>query len=134
MDNNHVKGINSELKAMSYYNKLGYEIYTPLAAQSRADFVYDNGESLVKVQVKTATWSKSGEYSYLQCRLKSRNLYSTMYRDGDFDEIVFVDEDRLWVAPWKDIQGKTSICLDCDSPNYSPSTKDYDPNAWLVQT
>jgi|SRR5690554_438574 len=132
MEQNHINGIRSELKAMEYFNSLGYQIYTPINAQSRADFVYDNGEKLVKVQVKTATWSISGNYSYLQCRLKSRNDYSKMYKDGDFDEIVFVDNDRLWVASWEEVKNKTSICLDCNRPDYKPNSKTYNPEDWLV--
>lgn len=133
MEINHTQGVRSELKAMDYYNNLGYQIYTPLSAQSRADFVYDSGNSVVKVQVKTATWSVSGNISYLQCRLKSRNDYSKMYKDGDFDEIVFVDGDRLWIAPWEDVKDKTSVCLDSNRLDYKPNTKDYDPNNWLVR-
>lgn len=134
MDVNHVNGIRSELKVQQYYNELGYDIFLPLCGASRADLIYDDGENIVKVQVKTATWSKAGDVNYLQCRLKNRNLYSNMYRDGDFDKIVFVDGDRLWIAPWEEVKGKTSICLDSNREGYSPNSKDYAPSKWLVNT
>lgn len=52
--------------------------------------------------------------------------------DGDFDIIVFVDEDRFWQADWKEVKGLTSVCLASDKGDYKPRDKDYDPNIWRL--
>ena len=132
MNIQHKSGLTSELKAASYFASEGYEIYWPMCTQSRCDFVVFKNEYFSKVQIKTATWSKTGEHLYLQCRLTNRNGYSTSYIEGDFDWIVFVDGDRMWVAGWDDVDGLTSVCLDCTNPDYKPNKKTYDPNSWLV--
>lgn len=75
-DSNHITGLSNELKVANYYASLGYDIYWPLGTQSRCDFIVDKYDHLPKkIQVKTASWSKSGDAKYLQCRLISRNKY-----------------------------------------------------------
>lgn len=114
----------------------GYELFWPATTQSRCDFVVNHpGERnfFRKVQVKKATWSISGTYQYLQCRLENRNRYSTKYEKGDFDEIAFTDGDkRIWIANFEDVDGLVSVCLDGTRPGYTSKSEKYDPAKWLV--
>lgn len=132
MDNNHLTGSIHELKAATYAASLGYSVYWPLLTQSKCDFIIEIDNRFSKVQVKTATNSKAGGYNYLQCRLRSRNKYGKEYKEGDFDIIVFIYEDQMWVANWEQVKGLVSVCLGSDNPNYKPREKEYDPNTWKV--
>lgn len=83
-------------------------------SQSRADFaICKRGGPVLKVQVKKATWSKSGKGSYLQTRLVSRNLPRRFYKPGDFDVLAVVDGDgRMWLYSFDEVKDKTSLSLD----------------------
>jgi len=132
LNKNHSTGVKNELKAASYFAGKGFEVYWPMHTQSRCDFIIYKNEYFNKVQVKTATWSKTGEHLYLQCRLKNRNKYGTVYLEGDFDWIVFIDGERMWATGWEEVEGLSSVCLDSTNPNYNPRDKDYNPADWLV--
>ena len=123
-----------EMVAATYFSSLGNDIYWPLPGHTKADFIRDTGDTLLKVQVKKATWSTNGYYKYLQARLTSRNKNpNPKYKKGDFDEVVFVDDElRIWVAPFLDIEGLTSVCLDGTKSNYKNTSKLYDPDKWRV--
>lgn len=126
-------GLISELKAMQYMIRLGYVVFVPLCTSPKCDFLAMSGEDILKVQVKTATWSTTGPHKYLQCRLSNRNKNpNPIYKKGDFDICIFVDNSRLWYVPFDEIEGMTSVCLDSNNPDYKPS-KGYDPNAWLTE-
>ena len=130
----HQSGLISELTAMQYMISEGYTVFIPVCTSPKCDFIAMNEQEVLKVQVKTATWSKSSKYSYLQCRLSSRNKKpNPIYQEGDFDICLFVDNRRIWKVPFENIEGMTSICLDSDNKNYKPY-KDYNPNDWLVGT
>lgn len=130
--NNHRTGAITELRAAIYFVSKGCEIYWPQLTQSKADFVIDSPEGLKKVQVKRATWSTTGPYKYLQCRLVSRNKYQRGYKDGDFDIIVFMDDDDMWVTSFESVKGMTSVCLSSTNPTYTPQT-DYCAEDWRVK-
>ena len=133
MDINFNTGLRSELKAAEYYVSEGYALYWPMVTQSRCDFVVEKEGLFKKIQVKTGTWSKAGAYKYLQVRLKTRNRLSTSYTEGDFDEIVFVSDDSLWVAPWRDISDLVSVCLLGTKPGYKPRSSKYDSATWRIK-
>lgn len=133
MEARHTTGVANEFRAASYFSKNGYDIYWPLGAQSRCDFVTERGGVFKKIQIKTATWSKTGDRKYLQCRLKSRNKLGKMYKDGDFDIIVFIDGNRFWITSWDVVKGLVSVCLDCDKEDYNPRMiKIYNPKDWYL--
>lgn len=137
MDHSHLKGLANELLAANHFAEQGYQIYFPLATQSKCDFIIERDSKLQKVQVKTAAWNKPprSPHKYLQCRLVSRNQqgYKGFYKEGDFDVIVFVSpEKRMWTCYYEDIAGLTSVCLDSDNPYYKVRTDKYNPSSWKV--
>ena len=106
-------------------------VYTPLLGQSKADMVVDIDGVLTKVQVKKATWCKTGNWEQLQVRIQSTR--SRGYSDGDFDLLVVTDGAGLfWHVPYEETVGRISLHLATSNPNPKTSSKDYDPAEWLT--
>ena len=97
----HRQGKIMELKAVQIYFEKGYEIFFPITVPGKADFVAVKRGEALKVQVKKATWSRSGNNSYLQCRLVDKyKRDAPMYVDGDWDELIVLSDDGgVWIAP-----------------------------------
>jgi len=132
MDLRHKNGAVAELYVATKLADKGYGIYYPLLTQSRCDLVVEIDKVLLKVQVKKASWSTTGPYKYLQCRVIGKNLQTnTPYKEGDVDYFAFTDINRIWFAPFSEIKGMTSVCLDSTNVNYKPITK-YNPKGWLI--
>ena len=128
----HKTGVSTELYVAHLLAEKGYGVYFPFLTQSRHDLVVSFDNLFFKVQVKTATWSKTGPYQYLQCRLVSRNKYRRAYTEDDVDIFVFVDDTkRVWMCSFDDLKGLTSVCLDSTNPKYRPKKK-YDSNKWRI--
>ncbi len=134
MNEKFTTGLASELKAASYYATLGYEIFWPMHTQSRSDFLILKDNEYQKIQVKTATWSQTGPYKYLQARVSTRNKYSKpLYHKGDFDIIFFVEPNgRMWSMPFEIIEGMTSVCLASTNTKPRANTKTYNPDDYEI--
>ncbi len=132
--NRFQSGAAAELFVAAAYAKQGYNILWPMITQSRYDFVAEDKEGrFIKVQVKKASWSKTGNYKYLQARISGKNkLTNTPYKAGDVDEFAFTDLTNIWAAHFKEVGHLTSVCLTSTNPNYRPQTK-YDANNWLLK-
>jgi len=114
----HYTGALSELKAQQFYLSEGCQVYVPVVQQGWVDFVVDK-DGLKKVQVKTATWVKSGKYSYLQCRTRLTHKYKDTQPKDRYDILLIIFEDRVWEIPAEEI----------DSSNLSLDTTNYNSNA-----
>lgn len=129
----HQAGSVAELKAATWFVEQGYDVFFPITINPKADFVAVKDETL-KVQVKKATWSRTGDYEYLQVRLigKKAGDSQRVYKLQDFDVMVVVSEDKMWYIPVADVIGKTSLFL--DSTNLTPrkSSRNYNPDDWLI--
>lgn len=95
----HYKGAVNELKAMNYYLGKGCQVYTPICQQGVVDFIVDSGTDLAKVQVKTATWVKSGNHKYLQCRTRLTNKYQSRKPYELYDILFIIYENKYWEIP-----------------------------------
>lgn len=127
-----MSGSAAELYVAARLVDQGYTVLWPLMTQSRYDIVIEKDGVFQSVQIKKATASKTGGFTYLQARLSSRNKNSRpKYKEGEFDLFAFTDMDRIWIAPFKDLQGYTSVCLGSTNPNYKPQTK-YEAKKWLM--
>jgi len=77
--------------AMAYYSKLGWTISIPITDTQDYDLVVDNGEKLLKIQVKTTKWIDNGKY---QVGLRTTSGNKTVTKRKDFSEnhcdILFV--------------------------------------------
>lgn len=93
----------------AYYIGLGRQVFWPLVRNGPVGLVVEAPEGLHRVQVKTATWSKSGRFSYLQARIRSSNREITA-QSGAYDLVAVVYEHELWIIPAAAIH-PTNICL-----------------------
>jgi hypothetical protein len=128
-----VSGVSSELYTAHRLTLQGYEIFFPLMTQSKADFIALKEGALCKVQVKKATWSKTGPYEYLQARIhgKSKRDPKKWYTKDDVDFFAITDNERVWFIPYEEIGHQTSVCLGSTNPKYKQQTK-YDAKDWLL--
>lgn len=120
----HYLGARSELQAAAYYLSLNFNVYMPVMQHGPIDFVVDAETKLFKVQVKTATWVKSGTNWYLQCRTRLVNKYGNAAPHELYDILFVVYEDRMWEIPASLITS-TNLCLDGSNPQYA--TRTWDP-------
>lgn len=127
------QGFVTELEIAKYFAEQQYEIYWPLLTQSKADLIIVKGKEKKLVQCKKATWSQTGAYKYLQCRVSSRNKTpNPKYELEDFDIMAVSDGDgKLWIVPVEEVVDKTSLCFLSTNPDYKPETK-YDANSWRI--
>lgn len=56
----HKSGTVAELKAATYFAEQGYDVFFPITLNPKADLIVSRGDTTLKVQVKKATWSKTG--------------------------------------------------------------------------
>ena len=127
-----MSGSAAELYVAAKLAQQGYTILWPLMTQSRYDIVIEKNGQFQTVQVKKATASKTGEFTYLQARLSSRNKNSRpKYETGEFDLFAFTDMNDVWIAPFEHLKYNTSVCLSSTNPKYKPQTK-YEAKKWLI--
>lgn len=132
----HQTGTLCELKAAAYYVERGYDVFFPITINPKCDFVASKAKKILKVQVKKASWSKSGKFKYLQVRLigKKEGDFQKIYKLEDFDVLIVIDGPNLWEIPVEDVIGRTSLCLASNNPNPRKNTgKSYDPSKWLKE-
>lgn len=121
----HKTGALNELKAQLYFMKSDYDVFIPTHNKTRADFIAVKGNEVLRIQVKTAQYNDV----YIQSRL---SIGDKRYTKEDCDVVVFVLEDRMWVATIEEVQGMTSVCLGKRDDNSYKSIKNYDPTKWEV--
>lgn len=133
---NHFIGARNELIVAEYFMSKEWEVFFPILTQSRADLVICKGGSCKRVQVKTITHVRVGQWIYKQCRLSTSNKrQDKLYSTGDFDWLVFVDnhENTLYCAPYGDVEGLTSVCFGNDNPDPKQTKKSYDVSKWKIE-
>ena len=119
----HKTGAINELRAQLMYASMDYDVFTPIHSKTRADFIAVKGNKTLRVQVKTAQYNGP----YIQSRL---DIGGKRYTQEDCDVIVFILDDRVWIAPIAEVANMTSVCLGkMDDPDYIPR-KEYDPAKW----
>ena len=127
MDIRHQSGQEAELFVAFALAKRGRVISKPFLTQCKYDLVVEFDGEFSSIQVKRATWSRSGPHKYLQARLER----GRKRLDTDVDAFAFTDCERVWVVPAEKLGGLTSVCLDCSNPDYRPYRK-YEPKEWLI--
>ncbi len=132
MNLQHKSGAMAEMFVATEIMKRDWNVLFPFATQSRYDFIMEADGVCYKVQVKKASWSKTGPYKYLQARISGKNgMAYTPYTPHDVDYFAFTDMNRVWLFPYDEIGHQTSVCLDSTNPNYKPQTS-YVAADWLM--
>lgn len=114
---NKEKGNSGLVAAIAYYGFKGYTISLPLNDTQDYDLIVDNGEKLLKVQVK-ATGQRS-EYGYTIVNVASSGgtsgkVYKTV-KDTDVDILFVVTEKQeLYEIPIEEVTTRKSLYLGPD--------------------
>ncbi len=95
----HFKGSANELKAALWYLNNSWNVFFPVVPQGPVDFIADVDGCLERVQVKTATWNRSGKYEYLQCRTRLTNKYKNASPSDLYDTLFIVHDNEAWNIP-----------------------------------
>lgn len=112
----HYIGAANEHLAATYFLAQKHQVYWPAMQQGAVDFVVFINGVFKRVQVKTATWNKSGPYKYLQCRTRLTKTHQGFKPSELYDLLVIVAPDgRIWVIP-AEIVDSSNVCLDGDGP------------------
>lgn len=129
LDLKHQNGQQAELLVAARFAQHGFIVSKPWLTQCAYDLVVDGGGTLRTVQVKRATWSKSGPHSYLQARLDR----GKKRLDSKVDLFAFTDGTDVWCAYASELRGMTSVCLSSTNPDYRAYTnKKYKPDEWRI--
>jgi hypothetical protein len=99
LEQEHYTGAATEMRAAAFYLKQGYQVYFPVVKQSHVDFVIEKAGRFQRVQVKTATWVRSGKHSYLQARTRLTNKHQEKEPADIYDLFVVVHGSNLWEIP-----------------------------------
>ena len=128
------EGVHIEVTAAKYFTETGCDIFWPLAGFTKSDFIRDDNGTLKRIQVKKVSWVQNNPaipFRYLSVPL--HHSKGEAYKKEDVDEVVLVDEDeRIWVIPFEEIEGKKGLILDSTNPDYRP-TVNYNPDDWRVR-
>lgn len=105
-----LKGVLSEIHAQVYYLETGWDVFTPVNVQTRADFVIVHRETgeVKKVQVKSIQDNPVDGVPYRQCRIQPHNK---PYESHEVDLFFFVHPPTgdMWEADFLDLEGQTSV-------------------------
>ena len=124
-ETNKQKGNAGLAAAIGYYGLQGYTISIPLNDTQDYDLIIDNGEKLLKVQVK-ATGQRS-EYGYSIVSICSTGgtkgkVYKTLI-DTNIDILfIFTELQEIYEIPFEDITATKSLNLGPDRQKYRVDT------------
>lgn len=90
----HTKGAANELRVAEWFVRQGHQTYWPTIQQGGIDMIVDIHGQLYRVQVKSASWVKSADHYYLQCKMPIARSREKLH-----DLLVIVHEEELWVIP-----------------------------------
>lgn len=124
---NKEKGNSGLVAAIGYYGMLGYTISIPLNDTQDYDLVVDNGEKLLKIQVK-ATGARNAhgytEVTVASCGGTKGTVYKTV-KDTDIDYMfVLTEKQEMYEVPIQDISTTKSFTLGPDRQHYRVDTVD----------
>lgn len=134
MYSRHKSGAIAELKAAQFFLENDYEIFFPTTA-STADFIAMKGSELIRVQVKSAYYMERPGSSYVQVttRRNSGEYVGKLYTKEDYDLLVVVYEDKLWIFPVEDVCHLQSIILEKGQQVRRAGVKNFNPDPYRVK-
>ena len=108
------KGERSEIVALSKLSLMGFTVSQPFSYNSRYDFVLDTGDTLSRVQVKSAN-HKGGsmEIETRSTRPRADGCSRDTYDSSEIDAFVVYcrEGDQLYYLPIEEVEGMSSVSL-----------------------
>jgi hypothetical protein len=110
-----------ELSAMEWLASQGYGIWLPVGHSPDCDLIADDGEALVRVQVKTSTRYRNKRWEVMLCTRggnQSWNGVVKRFSAARCDRLfVLVGDGRRWCIPAHSVEGATGMVL--GGPKYA---------------
>jgi len=110
-----------EFSAIEWLGSRGYAVFVPVGHSPDVDLVADDGESLLRVQVKTSTCFRSGRWDVTICTRGGNRSWSGQVKS--FSEhrcdrlLVLVGDGRRWFIPADRVDGGCGLRL--GGPKYA---------------
>lgn len=112
MDMTHLEGAAAEFVAAAFFLRRGYDVLWPSSGAARYDFALEMNGEVTKVQVKKVSVSSTAK-KRVKCT-PDGGRKRRVYASGDFDVLVAVDGNDLWIIPYKDIADRGMLPLATD--------------------
>jgi Holliday junction resolvase-like predicted endonuclease len=110
-----------ELSAMEWLGSQGYGVSFPVGHSPDYDLIADDGEALLRVQVKTSAQQGNGRWLVSLCTRggnRSWNGIVKRFSASRCDRLfVLVADGRRWFIPARAVEGGTGLTL--GGPKYS---------------
>jgi hypothetical protein len=106
---------------MEWLGSQGYSLYLPLGHSPDFDVIADDGEALLRVQVKTSTRYRNRRWEVMLCTRggnQSWNGVVSLFSASRCDWLfVLVGDGRRWFIPAEAVAGGTGVIL--GGPKYA---------------
>jgi Holliday junction resolvase-like predicted endonuclease len=110
-----------EFSAMQWLAEQGAKVYVPLGHSPDVDMIADFGDRIVRVQVKTSNYFRSGRYGVSICTRGGNQSWSGLvkrFAAAQCDYLfVCAGDGRRWWIPSDRVEGGTGILL--GGPKYA---------------
>jgi Holliday junction resolvase-like predicted endonuclease len=110
-----------ELSAMEWLSSQGYGVSLPIGHSPDYDLIADDGEALLRVQVKTSTQRANGRWRLSVCTRGGNRSWNGLVKRFSATRcdclFVLVADGRRWFIPAGAVEGGTALNL--GGPKYS---------------
>jgi Holliday junction resolvase-like predicted endonuclease len=117
-----------EFSAVQWLGKQGFDVWIPLGHGPNCDLIADDGETLLRAQVKTTTFELKNRWAVAICTRggnRSWNGIVKRFSAARCDRLfVLVGDGRRWFIPAQAVQAGTRLLL--GGPKYADYEIDRD--------
>jgi hypothetical protein len=110
-----------ELSAIDWLGSHGYALYLPLGHSPDVDLIADDGQVLLRVQVKTCTVYRNSRWGVTLCTRGGNRSWNGLVKRFDAARcdrlFVLVADGRRWYVPAQEVSGGSGIAL--GGPKYA---------------
>jgi hypothetical protein len=110
-----------ELSAMEWLGSEGYGVWFPIGHSPDCDLIADDGETLLRVQVKTSTRYRNRRWEVMLCTRGGNQSWNGLvkrFSAARCDRLfVLVADGRRWFIPADAVEGGTGVVL--GGPRYA---------------
>jgi PD-(D/E)XK endonuclease len=110
-----------ELSAMEWLGSQGYSVFVPVGHSPDCDLIADDGDDLLRVQVKTSTRHRNRRWEIMLCTRGGNQSWNGLvkrFSAARCDSLfVLVADGRRWFIPAAAVEGGTGLHL--GGPKYA---------------
>lgn len=108
------KGLLTELKVITKFIELGYNVATPLNPDSRYDCIVDINNTLIRVQIKTARNAEATNSFCFNCKSVKSGSYghrTLKYSSQDVDYFGTFWDNQVYLIPVSECSAEKTLHL-----------------------